>query len=61
MYKELEPLAGISIPKLADFWDWVKITFQPSFYSEVEQYLSLAVDAGDLEHRMKTLRYRGVL
>lgn len=59
--KTIEPLVGISIPKLADFWNWVVRTFNPGYYSEVEEYLAQSTDAADLEYRMKTLRNRGVL
>lgn len=57
----LEPLAGIDIPKLADFWNWVVKTFSPFYHSEVQSYLSMSTDQADLEYRMKTLRNRGVL
>jgi hypothetical protein len=61
MHKELEPLAGIDIPKLADYWSWVVKTFNSGYQSEVESYLSQSTDPADLEHRMKTLRNRGVV
>ena len=61
MQNPLEPLGGIDVPKIADFWDWVKETFTPSYQNEVQQYLSQSVDLFDLEQRMKVLRVRGML
>ncbi len=61
MNNSLEPLGGIDVPKIADFWDWVKVTFTPSYQTEVQQYLSQSADICDLEHRMKTLKVRGML
>lgn len=42
------------------FWEWVLKTFQPEIQSEIEAYLSQAVDIKDLEERMKRLMYRGM-
>jgi len=61
MRDSLEPLGGIDVPKIADFWAWVKETFSPSYQDEVQQYLSQSVDLFDLEHRMKYLKVRGML
>lgn len=61
MYKELEPLGGISVPRIHDFWEWVKRTFTVPYQSEIESYLSQATDHCDLERRMATLIRRGML
>lgn len=61
MESALEPLVGIDIPKIADFWNWVSKTFTPDYQREIENYLKQAVDFCDLEARMKVLRYRGLL
>lgn len=45
---------------MKDFWAWVLKAFQPEFQSEIEEYLSQAVDIRDLEERMKRLMYRGM-
>lgn len=47
--------------KLSEFWSWAKETFKSEYYSEIENYLAQSSDIGDLEHRMKLLRQRGVL
>ena len=61
MHKELEPLAGIDTPALADFWSWVKKTFTPHYRSEIEAYLAESVDHVDVERRIKTLQRRGMI
>jgi hypothetical protein len=61
MHKELEPLGGTYVPSLSEFWTWVKEAFTPAYQSEIEQYLQDATDQADVEHRMKTLKYRGML
>lgn len=61
MQNHLEPLGGVDVPKIADFWDWVKETFTPSYQNEVQHYLSQSVDLTDLEQRMKYLKIRGML
>lgn len=45
---------------MKEFWEWVLKAFQPEIQSEIEQYLSQAVDIKDLEERMKRLMYRGM-
>jgi hypothetical protein len=61
MHKELEPLAGVDTPALADFWSWVKKTFTVSYKGEIEVYLADAVDHVDLENRMRILQRRGMV
>lgn len=61
MESALEPLSGISIPKIADFWNWVSTSFTPDYQREIENYLKQSADICDLEERMKILRYRGLL
>ena len=46
---------------LFSFWEWVKVTFTPSYQNEIELYLQDATDVFDLEERMKRLRYRGMI
>lgn len=45
---------------MKSFWEWVLKAFQPEIQSEIEDYLSQAVDIKDLEERMKRLMYRGM-
>ena len=45
---------------MKEFWAWVLKAFQPEIQSEIESYLSQAVDIKDLEERMKRLMYRGM-
>jgi len=59
--KELEPLSGVDVPSLKDFWKWVKDTFVPSYTSEIEEYLNQSSDHADLEHRINYLQRRGML
>jgi hypothetical protein len=61
MSRELEALGGVYVPSLSDFWKWVGKTFTPTYQSEVELYLSEAVDHRDLETRMRSLMRRGML
>ncbi len=61
MYKELEPLEGISSPKAEEFWNWVKRTFTVAYQDEIDSYLSQSTDHCDLERRMQTLARRGML
>lgn len=61
MYDELKPMEGVSVPSIFDFWLWVKNTFTPSYQKEIDAYLKESSDVFDLEHRMKTLRYRGMI
>ncbi len=61
MYDELKPMEGVSVPSIFDFWLWVKNTFTPSYQKEIDTYLKESSDVFDLEHRMKTLRYRGMI
>lgn len=46
---------------LDQFWLWLKQTFQPHYYEEVEHYLAQSVDHKDLEARINHLKYRGYL
>jgi hypothetical protein len=59
--KELEPLGGVDVPSLKDFWKWVKDTFVPSYTSEIEEYLNQSTDHADLEQRINILQRRGML
>jgi hypothetical protein len=61
MHKELEALGGVHVPKLSDFWSWVKKSFTPSYQNEVEMYLKDSVDHKDLQSRMNTLIRRGLI
>ncbi len=61
MHKELEPLAGVDTPALADFWKWVKKTFTISYKGEIEAYLADSVDHADVENRIKRLQRRGMI
>jgi len=61
MHNELEPLAGVEAPKLADFWSWVKRTFTPHYRSEIEAYLAESVDHVDVENRIRILQRRGLV
>jgi len=61
MHKELEPLAGIEAPTLADFWSWVKNTFTVSYKGEIEAYLADSIDHADLENRIRRLQRRGMI
>lgn len=61
MEKTLEPLAGIDVPRIADFWKWVQATFSPDYQGEVKSYLAQSMDVFDLEQRMKYLRIRGMM
>jgi hypothetical protein len=61
MHNELEPLAGVDTPALADFWKWVKRTFTVSYKGEIEAYLADSVDHVDLENRIRTLQRRGMV
>lgn len=61
MHNELKPLEGVSVPSMFDFWLWVKKTFTPSYQQEIDLYLRDSQDYIDLENRMKTLRYRGMI
>ena len=61
MNKELEPLAGLKMPNLSEFWAWVKQAFTPAYQSEIEEYLSHSTDHFDLENKMKLLRQRGLI
>lgn len=61
MHKELEPLAGVDTPALADFWSWVKKTFTLSYKSEIEAYLADSIDHADLETRIQLLQRRGMI
>ena len=61
MHRELEPLAGVEAPILADFWSWVKNTFTPHYRSEIEAYLADSVDHADVENRIRTLQRRGMI
>lgn len=61
MYEELKPLEGINVPRISEFWDWVKKTFTPSYRDEIHNYLSEATDIYDLERRMKYLEIRGIV
>lgn len=45
--------------KMEQFGDWLLKTIRPEYRNEVEQYLSQATDACDLEYRIRTLRERG--
>lgn len=61
MHKELEPLAGVEIPQLNQFWEWCKQTFTPAYQSEIESYLSESSDLIDLEKRQEYLIRKGML
>ena len=61
MYNELKPIEGVSMPSMFDFWLWVRKTFTPSYQREIDIYLKESTDIFDLEQRMKTLRYRGMI
>jgi hypothetical protein len=61
MHNELEPLAGVDTPALADFWKWVKKTFTFSYKGEIEAYLADSVDHADVENRIKRLQRRGMI
>jgi len=61
MHKELEPLAGVDTPALADFWSWVKKTFTVSYEGEIEAYLADSTDHADLENRIRRLQRRGMI
>lgn len=61
MHKELEPLGGIEIPSIADFWEWVKMAFTPSYKNEIEAYLAESTDHADVERRIALLQRRGMI
>ncbi len=52
---------GINMHTYTKFWEWVKQTFQPTYQTEIEQYLAEASDRYDLEYRMQTLMRRGLI
>ena len=61
MNREIEPLGGVQVPALSDFWSWVSKTFTPSYQNEIESYLGDSVDHKDLETRTRTLMRRGMI
>lgn len=61
MYNELKAMEGVSVPSMFDFWSWVTKSFTPSYQKEIDNYLKESTDIFDLEQRMKTLRYRGMI
>lgn len=61
MHKELEPLAGVEIPQLSQFWEWCKQAFTPAYQREIEAYLADSSDHFDLQKRQDTLIRRGML
>ena len=61
MHKELEALGGVETPSLKEIWDWIKVTFTPSYQDEIHAYLAQSVDHCDLENRMRILTHRGML
>ena len=61
MSNGLDALSGVETPSLTDFWNWVKQSFQPSYRKEIEAYLADAVDAVDVERRIKLLQQRGMI
>ena len=61
MAKELDALSGVETPSLADFWQWVKKTFTPSYRSEIETYLAESTSHADVERRIKVLQMRGMI
>ena len=61
MINDLKALEGVSIPRMSDFWSWVRKAFTPSYQNEIEEYLKDSVDHNDLQGRMKSLARRGML
>jgi hypothetical protein len=61
MNRPLDAFAGVDVPKMSDFWSWVRKAFTPSYQNEVESYLGESVDHKDLENRMYNLMRRGLL
>lgn len=41
--------------------EWVKKTFRDPYSSEIQQYLNEAIDAADLERRIRLVERRGLL
>ena len=61
MSRPLDAFAGVDVPELSHFWDWVRKAFTPSYQDEVEMYLNESVDHNDLQNRVTTLMRRGLL
>jgi hypothetical protein len=61
MHKELEPLGGVEVPQVNQFWQWCKQMFTPAYQNEIEAYLSESVDHSDLEKRQERLIRRGLI
>jgi len=61
MHKELEPLAGVEIPQINQFWEWCRRMFTPAYQSEIESYLAESTDHFDLQQRQEYLIRRGML